>query len=250
MAVCLHCLHEARLAARERRHRAIMRFGAWTVSLSVFGVVGMAGVNAARHPSPPPPAATKRVGAKPAAPKSDTAPVATAAPVVQQGVPAPMMPANVDSSPPAASSAPPAASVAAAGAISVPAADSAPHAAARVGPIVAHGRTDLADSLFLTRSGDTVVVHFDTSPARTRRADKFELVVRQTLKAVYGPIADSVLATVPAGQLAGPNELVTTLPKRGIHLTGPHGVRIALWPQTRRGRDGPLAVAYRTVVER
>ena len=119
-----------------------------------------------------------------------------------------------------------------------------------IGPIVPPGRTDLRDSLFAVRSADTVTVHFDTSPSRTRRADKFEAIVRQTLDVIYGPIADSVLAAVPAGQLVAPNELVTTLPSRGIHLTGPHGVRLALWPETRAGRDGPLVVAYRTLIER
>jgi hypothetical protein len=119
-----------------------------------------------------------------------------------------------------------------------------------IGPIIPQGRTDLRDSLFAIRSADTVVVHFDTSPSRTRRADKFEAIVRQTLNVVYGPIADSVLAAVPSGRLAAPNELVTTLPSRGIHLTGPHGARVVLWPETRPGRDGPLVVAYRTLVER
>lgn len=119
-----------------------------------------------------------------------------------------------------------------------------------IGPIIPQGRTDLRDSLFAVRRADTVVVHFDTSPARTRRADKFEAIVRQTLNVVYGPIADSALAAVPSGRLAAPNELVTTLPSRGIHLTGPHGTRLVLWPETRPGRDGPLVVAYRTLVER
>jgi hypothetical protein len=252
MAVCLHCLHDARLAARERRQRAILRFGAWMVTLSVIGVVGMAGVNAARHPSPAP-APAKRVASKPAVPAPT--PVAAATPVVQQGAPAEVLPPVTDTtahSVAGANNAPSSvATVAAAGTIAAPAAvDSSIHATARLGPIVGHGRTDLADSLFATRSGDTVVVHFDTSPARTRRADKFESVVRQTLKAVYGPIADSVLATVPTGKLVAPNELLTTLPSRGIHLAGPHGVRIVLWPETRAGRDGPLAVAYRAVVER
>src|SRR5205823_1353845 len=49
-----------------------------------------------------------------------------------------------------------------------------------IGAILPQGRTDLPDSLFAVRSGDTVVVHFDTSPARTRRGDKFERIVRQT----------------------------------------------------------------------
>lgn len=119
-----------------------------------------------------------------------------------------------------------------------------------IAPILPEGRTDLHDSLFVERRGDTVVVHFDTSPARTRRADKFESIVRETLHTVYGPIADTVLAAVPEGRLATRNELVTTLPAKGIHLAIPHGARIAVWPETRPGRDGPLVVAYRTAVER
>jgi hypothetical protein len=75
-------------------------------------------------------------------------------------------------------------------------------------------------------------------------------MVRETLRTVYGPIADTALAAVPAGRLAMPNELVTTLPAKGIHLAASRGARIAVWPETRAGRDGPLVVAYRTVVER
>lgn len=258
MAVCLHCLHEARLAARDRRHRAIMRLGAWTVTLSVVGVVGMAGVNAAMRPSAPPVPA-KRVAAKPAAPPAAAQPApatpVSATPVMQQGAPAEVSPTVADTTlhggHPATSAPPTPATVAAAGTIAAPTVpDSSARPTPALGPIVGHGRTDLGDSLFATRSGDVVVVHFDTPPKRTRRADKFEAVVRQTLKAVYGAIADSALATVPVGQLTAPNELLTTLPKRGIHLTGPRGIRIAVWPETRAGQDGPLAVAYRTVVER
>jgi len=100
------------------------------------------------------------------------------------------------------------------------------------------------------RRGDTVVVNFDTGPARTRRADKFEALVRQTLPAVFGAVADTLLAAVPNGQLASAKELVTTLRKRGIHLKGAHGPRLVLWPETRPGRDGPLVVACRTAIEK
>jgi hypothetical protein len=119
-----------------------------------------------------------------------------------------------------------------------------------MGPLLPQGRTEMPDSLFATRTGDTVVVHFDTSPARTRRADKFERIVRQTLGTVYGAVADTLLATVPEGRLASPNELVTTLPSRGIHLATPSGRAVVVWPETRPGRDGPLVVAYRTIVQR
>jgi hypothetical protein len=117
-------------------------------------------------------------------------------------------------------------------------------------PILPQGRTDLPDSVFAERRGDTVTVHFDTSPLRTRRADKFESVVRQTLGAVYGTVADSALATIAAGRLTAPNDLVTTLPVKGIRISAPKGTRFALWPETRPGRDGPLVVAYRVTIER
>jgi hypothetical protein len=137
------------------------------------------------------------------------------------------------------------------------AASAPPKDSARVQPIVSRlqtllppGRTDLPDSLYAERRGDTVVVHFDTSPARTRRADKFEHIVRQTLRAVYGAVADTLIAPVPDGRLAAPNELLTELPVRGIHLATADGRKIGIWPETRPGRDGPLVVAYRTVVER
>src|ERR1044072_6475210 len=69
MAVCLHCLHTARVEARERRRRVIVRFSAWTLSLIVVGVVGAAAINAAMHPAETTaaPVGTRRVAAKSAA---------------------------------------------------------------------------------------------------------------------------------------------------------------------------------------
>ena len=253
MAVCLHCLHTARLEIRERRRRAIVRFSAWMLGLTVVGVVGTAAVNAAMHPAETTAATpgTRRAPPKQAAPpKPDSTMTVASATVVQQGAPAPAT-AVVDStthaaSTPVVASATPAAH-----------ADSAalrPMASAPAGPalrpLIPEGRTDLRDSLYAERRADTVVVHFDTSPTRTRRADKFEAIVRQTLPRVYGAVADTLLAAVPAGRLVLPNELLTTLPSRGIHLAGPNGgARILLWPETRAGRDGPLVVSYRAIVE-
>jgi len=67
---------------------------------------------------------------------------------------------------------------------------------------------------------------------------------------VYVTAADSTLAAVPAGRLAAPNELVTSLPARGVHLAAPSGAKLVLWPETRPGRDGPLVVAYRVTIDR
>ena len=244
MAVCLHCLHEARLAARDRRYRIIMRTCAWVFGVAVVGIVGAAGANAALHPSPPPTSRhARRIQQTPAKPRPDStiAVVAVAAPVVQQGAP------TVDSAAHAGIAATPATPAAPPIADSTPA---KPPVTPSLASLLPQGRTDLPDSVFAVRMGDTVVVHFDTSPLRTRRADKFELIVRQTLHAVYGTAADSALAAVPAGRLAAPNELLTTLPTRGVHLAGPSGAKLVLWPETRPGRDGPLVVAYRITIDR
>jgi len=257
------------VAARERRQRTMLRFGAWTLSIIIVGVVGAAGANAvARHPEPVPLAVTKHSPVRPVAARRESTLTVAAAPVMQQGAPMNAASQPVGDSatraatnppiPPAAVATPAPTTDSAAGAthtpptppVAPPQPPSAAPPAAVLGPIIPQGRTDLGDSLYAERRADVVVVHFDTSPSRTRRADKFESIVRQTLKAVYGDIADTVLAAVPSGHLAAPNELVTTLPKRGIHLTGPRGLRIGLWPQPRPGRDGPLAIAYRATVER
>ena len=246
MAVCLHCLHEARVAARERRQRVIVRFSLWAIGIGVVGAVSAAAVgNVVRHTAPPTPTRSlpRRVATTPL--KRDTVlQVAAATPVMQQGsadTAHVIVHDTVVASPTAQPAAP-----------TPPSKDSTimkPRLAA-LNLVLPVGRTDLRDSVFATRSGDTVVVHFDTSPARTRRADKFDHIVRETLHAVYGPVADTLLATVPEGRLAAPNELVTGLPARGVHLSLVDGRKIGLWPETRPGRDGPLVVAYRTMIER
>ena len=253
MAVCLHCLHTARLEARERRRRSIVRVSALTLGLTVVGVVGVAAVKAAMHPAETTAAtpSTRRAPTRQAsAPRPDSTLTVASATVVQQGAPAAAAPvvdstSRVASAPTVVSAAP----AAHADSAALRPTASAP-AAPALRPLIPEGRTDLRDSLYAERRADTVIVHFDTSPTRTRRADKFEAIVRQTLRTVYGAVADTLLATVPAGRLAMPNELLTTLPSRGIHLAGPNGPRILLWPETRPGRDGPLVVSYRTVVER
>jgi hypothetical protein len=111
---------------------------------------------------------------------------------------------------------------------------------------VPEGRTALRDSVFAVRAGDSVIVHFDNMLTRTRRPDKFERVLRETLPAVYGARADSLLAALPDGKILGGGELLTELPARGIHLSVGDKWRLDIWPETRPGRDGPLVVRYRT----
>jgi hypothetical protein len=123
-------------------------------------------------------------------------------------------------------------------------------AVAAIAPRIAEGRTELRDGLFAIRRGDSVVVHFDTPHARTRRPDKFERIVRATLAEVYGAPVESALAMLPEGEVARQGELLTELPARGVHLALPGGGRLALWPATRPGRDGPLVVTYVVVTTR
>jgi hypothetical protein len=85
---------------------------------------------------------------------------------------------------------------------------------------------------------------------RTRRRDKFERVVRQTLPLVYGARVDSVLRAIPDGGIAAGADLLTQLPKRGVHLKVAEGWTLDLWPETRPGEDGPLVVSYRARVSR
>jgi hypothetical protein len=128
-----------------------------------------------------------------------------------------------------------------------------PAAAASVAPtaaplsiIIPTGRTDLPDDLILERTGDSVVVDFDTEASRTRRRDKFERIVRQTLPLVYGQRVEPVLEAIPVGTLANGGDLLTALPLQGIHLPLSDGWMLDLFPETRPGRDGPLVVTYRT----
>ena len=131
------------------------------------------------------------------------------------------------------------------------------HAAAEVnapssgsGSLLSQGRTTLADSIFALRSGDSVMVNFDTKGNRTRRADKFEQMVRATLPMVYGRRIAPALDSVPQGALLPSRDVIGALGSRGIHLRLDNGLKIGLWPQTRASTDGPLVVAYLVVVER
>jgi hypothetical protein len=124
----------------------------------------------------------------------------------------------------------------------------APVAASPALPVIDSGRTELIDGMYAERIGTEVTVHFDTELARTRRRDKFENVVRQTLPAIFGSRADSILAAVAAGEVARGGDLLTELPERGIRLPASGGWAITLWPETRPGRDGPLVVSYRASI--
>ncbi|MFL5578434.1 MAG: hypothetical protein ACJ79S_20970 [Gemmatimonadaceae bacterium] len=205
-------------------NRNLLRIGAAALALAVCAAVATAVQR--RAPGTAPESAH---GAK----KSGGAPVQPAAPMYAAASPAPAGGAAATSAPGA----------------SAPGA-SAPGASVPLRPAIAEGRTALRDGMFAERHGDTVTVSFDTELARTRRPEKFEQIVRATLPTIYGPAADSLLAHLPTGTLAGAGDLLTDLPARGLHLPAPGGATIALWPTTRPGRDGPLVVTYRVVAGR
>ena len=115
-------------------------------------------------------------------------------------------------------------------------------------PMVPEGTSPLADSMTVIRQGDTMLVHFDTELARTRRPEKFDAVVRATLVQLYGSAAEELLSTVTVGTIGRDGDLLADLPTRGIRLRAADGSTLSVWPITRPGRDGPLVVSYRAVV--
>lgn len=235
ITVCLRCRQEQRDAARANQQRLIALTGVAAMGLLGLYVMGASAVNAWR-----------------AATRTDTVQVAARASVVASSVNGARDVRQQGESASVAPTAAPTASLASMSVASPPTAApepaaSAPAPSAPVSPlalIVREGRTDLPDSLIVHRGGDSVFVDFDTPAARTRRRDKFELVVRHTLPMVYGSAVDSVLRTIPEGGIVSHADVLTELPKRGVHLPVAEGWTLDLWPQTRPGQDGPLVIAY------
>ncbi len=261
--VCLHCRHAERLAARAARAKnfshvmvggAILGVIAVVISAATAAFDGRQQADAASAPASttpvtetasllasPAPAATTDAG-RPALVKEvatsgevatssaalGTPAVATTEPVVAQ--PVVMQPVIVSKPAPV-----------------VPPVRAAAPAAALI-PMVPEGTSQLADSMLVVRQGDTMLVHFDTELGRTRRPEKFDAIVRATLVQIYGPSAETLLATVTPGSIAREGDLLAELPTRGIRLRSEDGSTLALWPITRPGRDGPLVVSYRAIV--
>jgi hypothetical protein len=227
ITVCLHCRAEARAAARQRRLRAIMRFGGIALGGGVLIALTVGGLVAVvpRAFSKDRNRDTSR-GDQP--PKMVIKTTPRKAPAVSVATPtvAPIAPL----------AAPPAAAAAA-----------RTNAPLRI--LLAEGRTDLADSLYAERAGSDVVVHFDNSEWRTRFEEKFERIVRLTLPRVLGADGRAALDSLPAGTLVRGGNLLVDLPTKGIPLAIPGRVqRVMLYPVTRPGETGPLAVAYRLSV--
>lgn len=116
-------------------------------------------------------------------------------------------------------------------------------------PQVPPGHRDLGGGVTADRAGDEVTVTFDTDSLRTRYDWKFEGVVRATLPLVYGEPARVALDAIDVGRMSSRGNLLTELPRRGIRIPLDSGLgTIQLYPVVRKGRDGPLVVAYRARV--
>lgn len=195
--VCLHCRHDARIAARQRRYRLAARIGLGVTAGSAVIALIVGGLSAIASDARSNGGTTRAAdpGAGPVATKKATTP-------------------------------------------------------ATLEPRIAEGRTEWADSTYAMRTGREVTVHFDTETLRTRFDWKFESVVRTTLPLVYGQDARGALDAVPTGTLVR-GSLLQELPTRGISLPLADGRgTMRIWPVTRAGRDGPIVVAYRTLVSR
>jgi len=227
-AVCLRCQHAERAARRARQRQIMARGTAVAMVLGVIAAIGMAGASVIRNRAWTEGTETL---VRSAEPQADSATDATVSPTTD-ATPTVEVPERT-----AGSSAAPAAM-----AVSRPAA-----AGMTVAPVVPVGGTALRDSMVADRAGDTVRVRFDLELSRTRRPEKFEAIVRSTLPQVYGAAVDSALRALPEGAVARAGDLVTTLPEQGFHIPLTGGRMIAVWPETRPGRDGPLVVAYRAV---
>ena len=227
-AVCLRCQHAERAARRARQRQIMARGTAVAMVLGVMAAIGIAGASVIR--SRPWTEGTETL-VRSVEPQGDSATDATASPPTDP-TPAVQVPQRT-----AGSSAAPAVMT-----VSRPAA-----AGMKVAPVVPVGGTALRDSMVADRAGDTVRVRFDLELSRTRRPEKFEAIVRSTLPQVYGAAVDSALRALPEGAVARAGDLVTTLPEQGFHIPLAGGRMIAVWPETRPGRDGPLVVAYRAV---
>ena len=120
--------------------------------------------------------------------------------------------------------------------------------APELAPVIGEGQSDLGDGIVAVRGGNEVKVFFDSPLTRTRRPEKLETILRETLPKIYGAAADSTLAAIPAGSLVPREGLVTELPARGLTIPVRDGVTLRVWPETRPGQDGPLVVRYRATI--
>ena len=222
--ICLHCRHEARMLAKARRRRVLLRGSAFSAILLTLGSVGIIGAVTVRRYTAPRRAESQSQTQGQTQPQPQQTIVA-ATPIKDSVV------AAAAAQPPVAATAP----------ISTPAAPG-------LKPVLPEGTTTLAGGMTATRHDSVVVLSFDFAGARTRIPERFERLVRTTLPSVYGARADSAMRAIPEGGIARQGDLFTVLTERGVRIPLSTGGAIALYPISRPGHDGPLVTQYRVTV--
>ena len=218
--VCLHCRKEARIAAKDRRQRLMLRGAAGAIVVAIGLTATALSATAIRDKK-----AAKRSDSPRSTPSTEPVRVSKdSAHVVADTAtrtPAPQTAAPVAIAEPVATK---------------PAAPA---------PVIQMGSSSIPGGISAERTDTAVTISFDTPMTRTRRSDKFEQFVRATLPTVYGKKVDSVLTAMPTGTLAKQGDLLTELPSRGMRIPVDSAWEIRVFPETRQGKDGPLVVRYR-----
>jgi hypothetical protein len=216
--VCLHCRHAARIAARTKRKRLMLRAGAVGVVVVTFVTAGAMGATAIRG----------RVRDAAADNRSAANPTVVAQANGADGV-STLPGDSLNGAPPITQ-------------------EGVTKNAAPISPVIPIGLSSISDGVTAVRADSGVTLSFDSPMTRTRIPEKFERFVRTTLPVIYGHGVDSVLARIPDGAIASQGDLTTELPARGVRIPIGATWMFQLYPETRPGQDGPLVVRYRVAV--
>ena len=219
--VCLHCRKEARATAKDRRRRLMLRGAAGAIVVATGLAATALGATALRD-------RTSGKRTTPSAAKTAPQPAIAATDSTHAGA---------DSSSRTSAQAP---AVVAVAATKPSVARQSPPA-----PIIQMGASSLAGGVSAERTDTAVTLSFDQPMTRTRRPEKFEQLVRATLPSIYGKKVDSALTAMPTGALAKQGDLITELPTRGMRIPLDSAWEIRVFPETRKGVEGPLVVRYR-----
>jgi hypothetical protein len=227
--VCLHCRKEARVAAQDRRRRLMLRGAAGAIvvatglAATALGATALRDKNLAKRGDSARSRETARVvtdsGAKTASPTATT-PTAPTVAVVPNSNDAAGAPPSVPTTKPIVAKPAPV-------------------------PTIQMGNSSLDGGISAERTDSVITLSFDMPMTRTRRPEKFEQFVRATLPSIYGKKIDSVLTTMPPGSLAKQGDLFSELPSRGMRIPVDSAWEIRVFPETRKGHDGPLVIRYR-----
>jgi hypothetical protein len=242
--VCLRCRHEQAQASARRRQRFFIRLLGIASVAAVLAIAGVSAASTLRGSRATAESTSEGsvVADTHTATKSRTVPTPAppkAAPVIQQSA----------SQQSASEVARPAETPAAVRPDSAPTAT--PSRPLRTGGFVlVEGRTQLADSIYAMRFGDSVVVNFDAYGFRTRRSDRIEQSLRLTLPMVFGRMATASIDTLPQGGFVTNRDVIGELARSGMQVKLDNGAIAHIRVLTRVVSDGPIAIGYLTTIER